>query len=495
MTAIGADYDQVVSGNQVLSDVQMGQLLDITATRAKGWARQAVPTFDKHPEIVQKVIADMAYNLGADGLKGFEETVELINQGKYLEASGEMLDSEWAREVGDRAIRLSKEMASAKPMPTVERKVYTPPSANAYLPTQSTPKASPTVTPKYQPNVVTNDKGISVVASGANTPAPVKVAEQPAEQSRIAEAIQTITEEGWGAFMTQMSNYISTKADEKTGKEDIIIDYKKGTKELIIDTPKKTEVAAKPEMPKMKILADTVRQDGDRVFVPVAINTEKSKFDYRNRGQEKDIPKTTGAYFSTYAPFRPTTDFIGKKEKGLSGTNKSSDAVIALNTKTGKVEAGTFDKFKGKPEYVVSKTLPAKAVKAIEINKNAKYFEGIAQKGLTVVYAAGKKQDLPIGLGNKGDGNGLTGWSGGKMFITKPDGTEGYFVYGTVKHLQKELENYKKVHKVDHVLWYDMDHKAFSQAYQTKTGKIKGSDAVAMDNTNSSGGNFLYMTE
>ncbi len=61
------------------------------------------------------VLIDMIFNLGCNGLlhpvSGFPKTLKLIEQGKYKEASIEMLDSKWAKEdVGQRAITLSKIM-------------------------------------------------------------------------------------------------------------------------------------------------------------------------------------------------------------------------------------------------------------------------------------------------------------------------------------------------------------------------------------------------
>ena len=79
------------------------------------------------------------------------------------------------------------------------------------------------------------------------------------------------------------------------------------------------------------------------------------------------------------------------------------------------------------------------------------------------------------------------------MFITQLNGSNGFFVYGTAEQLKRQLEEYKKINEVDEVLWYDLDQKAFSQAYQTKSGKITKEELKRMDNTNSSGGNVLYL--
>ncbi len=60
----------------------------------------------------QKVLIDMAFNLGIDGLLGFRKTLAYVEAGRYAEASAEMLSSRWATQVGERARRLSRMMAS-----------------------------------------------------------------------------------------------------------------------------------------------------------------------------------------------------------------------------------------------------------------------------------------------------------------------------------------------------------------------------------------------
>lgn len=60
------------------------------------------------------VLLNMAFNLGIDGLLAFKNTLRLVGEGKYKEASVEMLKSKWATQVGNRAVRLSKQMATGE---------------------------------------------------------------------------------------------------------------------------------------------------------------------------------------------------------------------------------------------------------------------------------------------------------------------------------------------------------------------------------------------
>ncbi len=75
---------------------------------------QTLSCFDGLPYDVQRVLVNMRFNLGFKGLLGFRNTLALIQEGKYKEASYSMLDSKWAKQVGARAYRLSEILRNAK---------------------------------------------------------------------------------------------------------------------------------------------------------------------------------------------------------------------------------------------------------------------------------------------------------------------------------------------------------------------------------------------
>ena len=62
----------------------------------------------------KEVVMNMTYNLGFRGFSKFKRTIYYIEKKMYLDASKEMLDSLWARQVGPRATRLSKRMLKGK---------------------------------------------------------------------------------------------------------------------------------------------------------------------------------------------------------------------------------------------------------------------------------------------------------------------------------------------------------------------------------------------
>ncbi len=76
---------------------------------------EQVEKFDWYKDLStvrQAVIQNMVFNLGLSRFNQFKKTIYFIEEGKYLDASVEMLDSKWAKQVGNRAVNLSDMMAT-----------------------------------------------------------------------------------------------------------------------------------------------------------------------------------------------------------------------------------------------------------------------------------------------------------------------------------------------------------------------------------------------
>ena len=71
-----------------------------------------LPFFYDLPETAQIVLIDMCFNMGMPRLLKFKKTLRHIELGGYRNASFEMLDSAWAKQVGKRAVTLSNQLAS-----------------------------------------------------------------------------------------------------------------------------------------------------------------------------------------------------------------------------------------------------------------------------------------------------------------------------------------------------------------------------------------------
>lgn len=85
---------------------------DILAIQAE--LERAIPWLSDLDEVRQRVLLDMAFNMGVSGLMKFTKTLGLVANGKLSEAAQEMLLSKWANQVNQRAHTLSKMMATGK---------------------------------------------------------------------------------------------------------------------------------------------------------------------------------------------------------------------------------------------------------------------------------------------------------------------------------------------------------------------------------------------
>ena len=76
--------------------------------------QRALPWVARLDEVRARVLLDMAFNMGIVGLLAFKRTLAAIEAGQYQQAATMMLDSKWAKQVGGRAERLSRMMATGK---------------------------------------------------------------------------------------------------------------------------------------------------------------------------------------------------------------------------------------------------------------------------------------------------------------------------------------------------------------------------------------------
>lgn len=75
---------------------------------------KALPWFVKLDEARQGVLLNMAFQMGTAGLLAFRQTLGLVRDGKYTEASEQMLKSKWAEQTPARAKRLSEQMKTGE---------------------------------------------------------------------------------------------------------------------------------------------------------------------------------------------------------------------------------------------------------------------------------------------------------------------------------------------------------------------------------------------
>lgn len=65
-------------------------------------------------DVRQDVLANMAFNMGVANLCQFHNTLGAVQRGDWQAAHDGMLHSAWAGEVGERAVRLAKQMLTGE---------------------------------------------------------------------------------------------------------------------------------------------------------------------------------------------------------------------------------------------------------------------------------------------------------------------------------------------------------------------------------------------
>jgi len=105
---IGRNLDDVgISRTETLA------LLDADIARAEQGLDNFAPWWRSLPEPAARGLVNMAFNLGAGRLAGFEGMLAALKCGDYNLAAAEALDSKWAKQVGDRAHRIAALFRSA----------------------------------------------------------------------------------------------------------------------------------------------------------------------------------------------------------------------------------------------------------------------------------------------------------------------------------------------------------------------------------------------
>jgi lysozyme len=71
-----------------------------------------LPWWREHPEDVQRVLANLMFNMGWGTLRQFKRTLKFIELGQYRAASVALMESLYAKQVGQRAERLAQILRS-----------------------------------------------------------------------------------------------------------------------------------------------------------------------------------------------------------------------------------------------------------------------------------------------------------------------------------------------------------------------------------------------
>ena len=97
-----------------ISEAEAAFMLDNDLGAAAGDVDRAVPWARGLDEVRRAVLVNMRFNMGLGGLLGFRKMLDAAEAGDWQRAAAEMLDSRWARQVGDRAQRLARQMTTGE---------------------------------------------------------------------------------------------------------------------------------------------------------------------------------------------------------------------------------------------------------------------------------------------------------------------------------------------------------------------------------------------
>jgi lysozyme len=93
-----------------LSDAQVDQLLTQDLGNTFAQLNASLPWWVSLDVVRQRVVANMAFNMGVADLLGFHNTLLAMQRGSYAVAAAGMRASDWFHEVCDRAVRLCSAM-------------------------------------------------------------------------------------------------------------------------------------------------------------------------------------------------------------------------------------------------------------------------------------------------------------------------------------------------------------------------------------------------
>ena len=95
-----------------LSDSEVSILLRNDVDEVTNELQTRLPYFNALDPVRQAVLINMAFNLGFNGLSEFVNFLSAVAQGNWDDASVHMLDSKWAKQIGNRATRLAEQIRS-----------------------------------------------------------------------------------------------------------------------------------------------------------------------------------------------------------------------------------------------------------------------------------------------------------------------------------------------------------------------------------------------
>lgn len=97
------DLAKLKSGAATLTEAQIDEVFAYQLDETIAAAMKLLPKFLAMPNVVQAVVVDMIFNMGAPAFSEFDATIAALNAGNWKLAATHAEQSLWAREVPSRA--------------------------------------------------------------------------------------------------------------------------------------------------------------------------------------------------------------------------------------------------------------------------------------------------------------------------------------------------------------------------------------------------------
>ena len=98
-----------------VDEERVNELFDQDVEVTTNECRLLYNNFDDLPEEVQRIIANMMFNMGRPRLSRFHKMKQAVDSGDWAEAAAQMKDSRWYNQVTNRAQRLVDRMQNVTP--------------------------------------------------------------------------------------------------------------------------------------------------------------------------------------------------------------------------------------------------------------------------------------------------------------------------------------------------------------------------------------------
>jgi lysozyme len=99
-----------VTPDTVWTQEQADDALTNMIAQVEGSLDKAFPWWRDMEDLRQDVLANMTYNMGIGGVSNFKHALSAMQAADYPTAADQMLDSQWAKQVPNRANRLATQM-------------------------------------------------------------------------------------------------------------------------------------------------------------------------------------------------------------------------------------------------------------------------------------------------------------------------------------------------------------------------------------------------